>query len=414
MRAIDSLRLRSAQICTALSLVLGACAAPQEPAGPVPLPPVISEPLAGRADDDGCDGEPTDQVRTRELRRLQVFTSWLQQHGVQGYVGEVGWKSGRADSAQWQSLADCWYDEADRHRLWVTAWATGELWTSRYDALVYEPVNGRVAAPRPQAQVVESHPGDAQVLRGVNLAGAEFGAPSTALKSPRFSSSRPGRPGSDYAYPRWETWQYLVGRGVGLVRLPIRWERLQPRLGRALDPAEVARLEQALTDAASAGVRVVLDVHNYAGYYLPEGQGGRRVSLGSRDLALTSLADLWRRLVAELDEHPAVVAWDLMNEPTGMPGRTVRQQAELWEKASTAAAAAIRAAGSKKVIAVPGYRFSAVRTWQTMHPRPWVPASLGPVVYEAHQYFDDDGSGRYATSYDQQQVDRTARPKWSG
>ncbi|MFC6774139.1 hypothetical protein [Methylobacterium gregans] len=55
-------------------------------------------------------------------------------------------------------------------------------------------------------------------LRGVNLSGPEFG-------------TVPGRYGTDYAYPSAQTIARFGALGLTGVRLPVRWERLQPRLG---------------------------------------------------------------------------------------------------------------------------------------------------------------------------------------
>jgi endoglucanase len=56
---------------------------------------------------------------------------------------------------------------------------------------------------------------------GVNLAGAEFG-------------KIPGRHATDYAYPSSALIDYYAQLGFNLIRVPFRWERLQPRLGAPL------------------------------------------------------------------------------------------------------------------------------------------------------------------------------------
>ena len=54
---------------------------------------------------------------------------------------------------------------------------------------------------------------------------------------------------------------------MNLVRLPFRWERLQPQLNQPLDTVELSRVK-AFVDAATAeGVTVLLDVHNYARWH---------------------------------------------------------------------------------------------------------------------------------------------------
>jgi hypothetical protein len=53
---------------------------------------------------------------------------------------------------------------------------------------------------------------------------------------------------------------------VKLVRLPFRWERIQPTLNGALDVNELGRLRAAISRAAAAGIKVVPTVFNYGGY----------------------------------------------------------------------------------------------------------------------------------------------------
>src|SRR5262249_32852499 len=70
--------------------------------------------------------------------------------------------------------------------------------------------------------------------RGVSLAGAEFGADGGG-----FSQRSLGVLGRDYTYQSERTVAYFCEQGLGLLRLPVRWERLQPRLGEALDEKEL-------------------------------------------------------------------------------------------------------------------------------------------------------------------------------
>jgi len=66
----------------------------------------------------------------------------------------------------------------------------------------------------------------AQFLRGVNLAGAEFGE-HTIL----------GEAGVHYTFNSEASYEYLASKGLQIVRVPIRWERVQPQLFGSLAPA---------------------------------------------------------------------------------------------------------------------------------------------------------------------------------
>jgi hypothetical protein len=329
----------------------------------------------------------------RALADLARFTEWLgAEHGI---VGEVGWPGNpaAAGDARWNDVARAWYAAADDAGLWVAAWSTGEFWQSSYKLLVYAANGGPVGSPNPQASVLEGQPHAR--LRGINVAGPEFASPIHERTS-SFSNARPGVYGVDYVYPSQATLDFLAARGVTFVRLPIRWERIQPRLGAPLDGEEGGRLLEALARARAAGLGVVVDVHNYGAYYLDDGRGrGVRRALGSSFVPVAAFVDLWRRLSALLEREAGVLGYGLMNEPWGM------RDAATWERASRAAARAIRTGGDSTRILVQSYDWGGTLQFPRNHPRgPWIHEPN--VWYEAHQYFDADRSARYAASYDEE------------
>jgi len=335
----------------------------------------------------------TGVLSERARADLSSFTSWLSSGATpaQGFIGEVGWPGNPAANGdlRWNDVARSWYRDAMRAGIRVAAWASGDFWSSSYKLLLY--ANG---APTPQAAVVESQPRAA--LRGVNVAGAEFATPVDEPSS-AFSNLNPGTYGVDYVYPSQATLDDLAASGTGFVRLPVRWERLQPAPGGPLDPAESQRLLSSLGRVAAAGMKAVVDVHNYGAYYLasPGSTHGLRRPIGSQDVPVAAFADLWRRLSKLLAGNSGVLAYGLMNEPTGMRGPAV------WEAASRAAVSAIRATGDSTTITVQSYEWGGVRQFAANHPRgPWIRASN--IWYEAHQYFDADRSARYAASFDEE------------
>ena len=234
-------------------------------------------------------------------------------------------------------------------------------------------------------------------LRGVNLAGAEFGDVSDG----------PGVHGTDYIYPvsafagGYDEPAFLAAQGINLFRLPVRWERLQPSLMGPLAPDELSRLHRAIAELTALGAVVVVDVHNYA-YY-------RDMEIGSDAVSVAAFADFWARLASALPPHDLVVL-GLMNEPFSLtPGD--------WVDQANAAIAAIRAAGSTHLIAVPGTRWSGAHSWFAPDPELLAEAALARVsgqtpppvsnaeamvgivdpanhyVIEVHQYLDADSSG---------------------
>ncbi len=346
--------------------------------------------------------EPTcDALCARVRAELATFTGWLAKYKVLGYIGEVGWPDDvRGDAGRWNDLAEFWYRDADAARLPVTAWATGEWWGRDYKLASYEDrlEPSGVDSPDSQSGVIEGHPSTWRFRRGVNVAGAEF-AGGVNEPTSLFSNVQPGVHGTDYQYDSQATFNYIASRGVRIVRLPFRWERIQPQLGAALNPGERDKLTAAVARAHSAGLQVVLDVHNYGAYYLFDGSKGVRRGLGSPQLTKSHFADLWRRLSAHFKSNSGVYAYGLMNEPTGISESAGLSPAQRWEIISQAALDAIRANGDGKTVMVAGYDWSGVRQWVTQHPQPWIKDPLGRFRYEAHHYWDVDNSGDYPDDY---------------
>jgi endoglucanase len=195
------------------------------------------------------------------------------------------------------------------------------------------------------------------------------------------------------------------------VRIPFRWERVQPTLYKPFDPAEFAQLRAAVHRARNAGLLPILDMHNFGGYYMVRGNPARapRQDLGSTTLPIKAFVDFWRRMSAAFRHDRSVFGYDLMNEPTSTrnpvppPSETARPllgDPKTWERASQAALNAIRANGDRRVILVGGFGWSGVGYWPTAHARPWIRDPANNFLYEAHQFFDCRVGGQYNSTYD--------------
>jgi endoglucanase len=228
---------------------------------------------------------------------------------------------------------------------------------------------------------------------GVSIAGPEFGTDKA-----EFSNRSPGTVERDYTHNHESTSAYFCKQGLRLLRLPVRWERLQPKLGQALDDAELKRLRTAITWVGKNGGEAVIDVHNYGRYFLSRESGVRECIIDeviddAVPVTRKHFADLWGRLAEAFKDEAAVNAYGLMNEPHDM-GKSK------WKEISQAAVNAIRQHDNRKLIMVAGDDWSsAARFVQANGRTPWVKDPAGKVVYEAHCYFDRDGSGKYKLSY---------------
>jgi len=210
--------------------------------------------------------------------------------------------------------------------------------------------------------------------RGISLSSAEWG-----------EKTFPGVYGKDFVYPSVASTAYYQAKGMNLMRIAFRWERLQPQLGGALDATELARLREFVDGTTDRGLHVLLDPHNYAAY--------KEVRVGTTEVLIAAFADFWRRLAPHFQDNHKV-QFGPANEPHSLP-------TEAWADAAQAAIDAIRATGATNLITVPGNGYTGAWSW---HEGRWygtanaevmdrVHDPLDRMLFEVHQYFDKDGSG---------------------
>jgi len=205
-------------------------------------------------------------------------------------------------------------------------------------------------------------------LIGVNLSGAGF-APHVV----------PGKHGTNYFYPEKRHFKYYADKGIRLIRFPFIWERVQHSLGEDLDGEQLRLLKRTLDFAMQHGQKVILDMHNYGRY-----QGHL---IGSSDVPYAAYAEVWQKLAKRFGGHPALLGYDIMNEPHGTVG--------LWPGAAQAAVDAIREVDQQTLIFVEGERWSSAYHWPLVNANFLVKDPVERIVYEAHLYFDEDFSGKY-------------------
>ncbi|QBH05574.1 glycoside hydrolase family 5 protein [Xanthomonas oryzae] len=208
---------------------------------------------------------------------------------------------------------------------------------------------------------------------GVNLSGAEVN-----------SSQQPGVLDIDYHYPAADEYTYFAGKHMNTVRLPILWERLQPKPGGQLDPAQLALIREAVANAKAAKMYVIVDVHNYAKYY------GH--TIGSTKVPIRTFNDLWRRLAIAFKNDKAVI-FGLMNEPHDI-------EPQAWATAAQASIDTIRKTGATNLILVPGALWTGAHSWYSTVAGQSNAVAMASIhdplnryAIEAHQYLDADSSG---------------------
>lgn len=192
----------------------------------------------------------------------------------------------------------------------------------------------------------------------------------------------PGAANVDYALPTAAEFDFLRSKNLTLVRLPFKWERLQPIRSGPLDRTYLGYTRAAVAKAAAHGMKIVLDCHNYGGYGTDK--------IGGGVVTNANLADLWSRLAAAFTGNSAIAGYDIMNEPSDMPSLSS------WPAAAQAAINAIRAVDTETPIYVEGNNYSSAFTWIEQNPTLHQledPSHL--LVFSAHTYLDRDSSGTH-------------------
>lgn len=220
---------------------------------------------------------------------------------------------------------------------------------------------------------------------GMNEAGLEFGYSVGGVLSGSASSSTS-------CIPTTTAMSYFQSKGMNVIRIPFRWERVQPTLNGALDSTEWGRVQTAVSRAlSSSGIHfVLLDVHNYAQF------GTTTIGIGS--VTIAAFANLWMRIASAYPNTQNSIIFGLMNEPVGAvsAGQTGGAlTTESWLSAVNAAIAAIRSTGSTNLITVPGLGYTGAHSWTSTYygtPNSQVMQNVNDTanyyVYEIHQYFD--------------------------
>jgi endoglucanase len=255
----------------------------------------------------------------------------------------------------------------------------------------------------------------------------------------RFGGST--QPNVDFTVPRRADIAWLAANGYAKTRLPIRWELLQPMLHDtvanaaaraaigspgAFHPGYASYITGVLDAHAAAGIKCIIDVHNYCRYddFVFQSDGSviglvkpsnpllhaytsdnRQVR--TRIFALApgatlkpaNYTDLMSKIAARWKDHPGFGGYGLMNEPFYMPkpGEIVEsfegfgEDLTIWPAFARAAIDAIRAIDPANPIYLGGNDWNGAWTIGTNNPG-W-PLAGTNIIYEVHSYLDAFSNG---------------------
>ncbi len=206
----------------------------------------------------------------------------------------------------------------------------------------------------------------------------------------RIRRSGGGSYGTNYIYPTEETISYFAGKGMTIIRLPFRWERLQPELGRrSTTTNSSASRTRVVLLIRKHKMAVLLDPHNF-GYYEQDAArhaaGDRRAPSPISGHGLPSNSPIRTTLFFGLMNEPHdIKATDWLEsrqcgDPQHSGGR--RRATSFWCRAPHWTGAAT---WEKDVIGGPnGTVMLGVKDPRDNY------------AYEVHQYLDSDSSGTHA------------------
>lgn len=229
-----------------------------------------------------------------------------------------------------------------------------------------------------------------QAFLGVNLASGSGG-------------TIPGTYGTSYMYPKFEDLWYFKAKGVRLIRLPFRWQRLQSDLNGSLTAKDVTQMRLVIKEAERLGIWVLLDMHDYCERTVNGVKyeiGVSKVAGATPIVTADHFADAWVKLVNAFLDCKNIWGYDLMNEPKGLDINILKNNYQTVINA-------IRQVDTKTAIVVEGKNYAGAQSWpSTSDELKNLTDPIGNnIIYAAHTYFDSNNSGTYPSTYENEVKD---------
>jgi hypothetical protein len=230
-------------------------------------------------------------------------------------------------------------------------------------------------------QIVAEATGRPVLFRGIAVPGMEYA---------QFRSNHPGQEGKDYTMHTADLYAQLAGYGFNVVRLPFDWGQLILAPNSELNTVYLSQLDTIVNEyAAPNRLYVILDMHSYLRYW--DGPN-HWTSANASPWHQALLVETWRLLARHYADNPAVLGYEIMNEPNGQDGDSN------WPAIAQRVIDAIRTVDQRHLIFVDGRAWSSSEAWERANgPVPFVRDAINPprLVYVPHVYFNPDDNDRY-------------------
>lgn len=179
---------------------------------------------------------------------------------------------------------------------------------------------------------------------------------------------------------------YFTKKGANVLRIPFKWEYIQPDLSKEIDfqSGNAKKLRELVETFTKAHIYVILDMHNFLRYPVENFHGP---VIGEDSHATTEkFAAAWGSFAKQFKNNPYVF-FDLMNEPLSDP--------PLILKNYNAAISYIRAAGFQNLLLLEGSDWSKMSTWIDKNAKDFVAENIhdpnNNYALNIHQYLDHEG-----------------------
>lgn len=257
--------------------------------------------------------------------------------------------------------------------------------------------------------IVNDSTGERTYFRGFNMPGLEFGQFEFINQNNQCGNNPyPGQEGVNFFQLVPEDLNHIRSLGFDLIRVPFEWARLVPNWepGRnvRLDPQYLGLLDNTVRMARERGLYTVLEMHDFLTYW---NAPGSRVCVDGmeqpNDEYVHFLGETWSQLASHFANEPAVLGYDLMNEPKRIAGNEERCQRHCpscnWStEIAQQIVGAIRTVDNQHLIIVEGRNYSLASHWELENGRDaFVEDLINPprIVYSPHSYWDPGNDSHY-------------------
>ncbi|KAI9057728.1 glycoside hydrolase family 5 protein [Trametes sanguinea] len=212
-------------------------------------------------------------------------------------------------------------------------------------------------------------------LGGVNTAGYDFSVGTDGS----FTGTGVSPPPAQFTH--------FANEGANLFRIPFAWQLMTPTVGGPINETFFAIYDKTVQAALNSGSEtfVIVDLHNYARW------NGDIIAQGGP--TNDQFASIWTQLAQKYGSNERII-FGIMNEPHDIPSVAT------WVDSVQYVVNAVRQAGSKNFLLLPGSSWSSAQAFPT-EAGPLLVKVTDPLgdtsklIFDVHKYLDSDNSGTH-------------------